>query len=118
MLHLLVSLLFTLMPLAGAAVTWADDSVGSITELKGDAHISRGSSVIVAAVAMPVFVNDKLETAPGGKLTVQLLGGSQILLTESSIVVIDKHVVAADKRSNSIIRLLLGRIRAIIGASI
>lgn len=58
------------------------------------------------------MVRDRLETMPKSHLTVTLKGGSQLMLAESSTMVIDD--VSADAGKNSSIGLMLGHLRAVV----
>ncbi|MGC1969611.1 MAG: FecR family protein [Candidatus Acidiferrales bacterium] len=63
-------------------------------------------------IKMAVIARDRLQTMSKSHLTVTLRGGSQLMLAESSTMVIDD--VAADARANSTISLMLGHLRAVV----
>jgi ferric-dicitrate binding protein FerR (iron transport regulator) len=52
----------------------------------------------------------------GGGVTITLLNGSRLTVSESSSIVIDGSIVAADQHSKSRIHLLIGRLRAVVEA--
>lgn len=90
----------------------AQQSVGAVTELEGTARLSRGTHEFEVALKMAVIARDRIQTMSKSHLTVTLDGGSQLMLAESSTMVIDD--VAAGARANSSISLKLGHLRAVV----
>jgi hypothetical protein len=90
----------------------AQEPAGSVTELEGTAKLSRGKQEFNVAIKMAVFVRDRLQTMAKSHLTVALRGGSQLILAESSTMVIDD--VAANAHADSAISLMLGHLRAVV----
>lgn len=90
----------------------AQEPVGSVTELEGTAKLSRGKQELDVAINMAVFVRDRLQTMSKSHLTVALRGGSQLILAESSTMVIDD--LSADARADSTISLMVGHLRAVV----
>lgn len=90
----------------------AQEPVGSVTELEGAARLFRGKQELNVVIKMAVIARDRLQTMSKSHLTVTLRGGSQLMLAESSTMVIDD--VAADARANSTISLMLGHLRAVV----
>lgn len=95
--------------LAGNAAAQA--RVGTIKELRGSAEVQRNGRSIAAMAAMPVLVGDKLETSRQSSVTVELIDGSQLTLSDSSSVVID-HSLAST--ADSTIELFKGELRSIV----
>jgi hypothetical protein len=79
--------------------------VGSITEVKGHAAVKRQGQQLDAAPSMPVPRSDEIVTDAGGGVTITLLNGSRLTVGESSSIVIDESIVAADQHSKSRIHL-------------
>jgi FecR protein len=92
----------------------AEGPVGSITELKGHAVVKRQGQQLDAAPSMPILRSDEIVTDPGGGVTMSLLNGSRLTLGESTSIVIDESIVAADQHSKSLIHLAVGRLRAVV----
>jgi ferric-dicitrate binding protein FerR (iron transport regulator) len=90
----------------------AQEPVGSVTELEGTARLSRGTQEFNVAIKMAVIARDKLQTMSKSHLTVTLTGGSQLILAESSTMVVDD--LATSARSDSSISLKLGHLRAVV----
>ena len=93
---MLVILLPLLLILSIECLGLAQEPVGSVTELEGTAKLSRGKQQFNVVIKMPVIVHDRLQTMSKSHLTVTLRGGSQLMLAESSTMVIDD--VAANAR--------------------
>jgi hypothetical protein len=90
----------------------AEGPVGSITKLKGHAVVKRQGQQLDAAPSMPILRSDEIVTDPGGGVT--MLNGSRLTLGESTSIVIDESIVAADQHSKSLIHLAVGRLRAVV----
>jgi ferric-dicitrate binding protein FerR (iron transport regulator) len=99
-----------------AANAAAQVRAGVIKELRGGADVQRNGSSIAAATGMPILVGDKLRTSRRSSLTIELVDGSQLLLSDLSSVLIDRSVTNG---ADSTIDLLMGKLRSIvnIGAS-
>jgi hypothetical protein len=110
------TMLLILMPLCLMfSAEWralVQEPVGSVTELEGTAKLLRGKQEFNVAIKMAVIVRDRLQTMPKSHLTVTLRGGSELILAESSTMVIDN--LAADARVDSTISLMLGHLRAVV----
>ena len=65
---------------------------------------------------MPILRNDEIITDARSGVTITLLGGTRLTLSESTSVIIDQSVVAADKQSKSIVHLLGGQLRSIVAS--
>src|SRR5882672_410287 len=108
--------LFILLPLCLIYIAeqraLAQEPVGSVTELEGTAKLLRGKQEFNVAIKMAVIVRDKLQTMSKSHLTVTLRGGSQLILAESSTMVVDD--LATSARSDSSISLKLGHLRAVV----
>ena len=95
---------------------FAQEAVGSVTELEGTAELFRAKQELNVAIKMAVIARDKLQTMAKSSLTVTLRGGSQLRLAELSTMVIDDAV--ADAHSNTSISLMLGHLRAVVHTAV
>jgi ferric-dicitrate binding protein FerR (iron transport regulator) len=86
---------------------------GSIAALNGSATIRRGPRTIPAALAMEILVGDSLATSARSSLTVAMVDGSRLTLSESSSFTIDRAGVGGPKR-DSTLSLLKGHLRAVV----
>lgn len=91
---------------------FGQQSVGAVADLEGTARLSRGTQEFEVALKMAVIARDRIQTMSKSHLTVTLDGGSQLMLEESSTMVIDDVVASA--LSNSSISLKLGHLRAVV----
>src|ERR1700691_938654 len=94
---------------------FAQEPLGSVTEFEGTAELFRKKQEFNVVLKMTVLVRDRLQTMPKSHLTVTLHGGSQLILSESSSMVIDE--MASNPRGNSSVSLMLGRLRAVVTSS-
>lgn len=90
--------------------------MGSITEIKGHAVARRAGQELEVVPAMPILRNDEILTDAGSGVTITLQGGTRLTLGESTSVIIDESVVAADKRGKSIMHLLGGQLHSIVAS--
>jgi ferric-dicitrate binding protein FerR (iron transport regulator) len=89
----------------------AQARAGTIKEMRGSANVQRNSRSIAAVAAMPILVGDKLETSRQSSVTVELVDGSQLILSDASSVVIDHTLTRA---ADSTIELFKGKLRSIV----
>jgi ferric-dicitrate binding protein FerR (iron transport regulator) len=87
--------------------------VGSLTGLRGGAIVERGGQSISAALAMPIMLGDELQTSARSEATIALVDGSQLTLSESSTIVIDRSMVGPTP-ADSVVNLFKGKLRSII----
>ncbi|MBV8362481.1 MAG: FecR domain-containing protein [Deltaproteobacteria bacterium] len=95
--------------MAGNAV--AQVNAGKITELHGTADVQRNGRLIAATPAMPILVGDKLETSRQSSVTIELVDGSQLTLSDASSVVIDRAMTST---ADPMIELFKGKLRSIV----
>ena len=81
-LLIIVALLFTLN-------SWAN--IGSVTELTGNAIISRKNSNITVSLGTKIETNDRISTK-NGKLKIRFNDNTTVTVTESSSLVVDDFV--------------------------
>jgi ferric-dicitrate binding protein FerR (iron transport regulator) len=89
----------------------AQVKAGAITELRGATDVQRNGRSIAAALGMPILAGDKLKTSRQSSVIVKLIDGTQLTLSESSSVVIDRTVT---NPSDSTIELFKGKLRSIL----
>ncbi len=107
LIAVLVSLLF-----AGSG--WAQE-VGTIAELTGTAEVGRGGTWTSLSVGSSVQEGDTLHTGRPGRLRVVFQDDSVLTLGDDSQVVVEEQVFdPAQGRISSLIRLLEGKLRALV----
>jgi hypothetical protein len=95
----------------------ADEApVGFVKALSGTATLTRGTTVTAAALAMPVYENDRLETGGDGELGVTFRDNTRISLGPNSRIEL-KHVVfkPAAEQYGFILGLAYGTLEYISG---
>jgi hypothetical protein len=106
-----LALLITLGGLRGNAAA----QVGQIGEASGTIEISRGGQIGDGTVATPIFLNDQVTTGPASSSTINLNGGSELELGESTTLTIDQHLLPPHQSNfKTRIRLLRGTIRSVV----
>jgi len=98
---------------AGSAVR-AQNSVGLVTAVDGDAELVRNGHTSKVTMAMAVETNDKLVTEAEGRLTVTFGDHSRLVVGSSTTIVINDGMSGASPSSISRVGLLGGRLRSII----
>jgi hypothetical protein len=114
MLRARTLLICGLLLCAGAA--WAED-VGTVASVRGVADIGRAGARSPAVVGGVVQLGDELHTGADGQLRVVFRDESVIDLAEGSSLVVDKQVFDPDaSQYTSLVKLLQGKARALVGA--
>ncbi len=106
---MLVALFLTLR-----CAAWAQE-VGTIASLEGTAQIGRGGTWTGAAIGGVVQQGDELLTAHPGRLRVVFQDDSVLTISDGSRVVVDEQVFNPHQgQTRSVLRLLAGRISALV----
>ncbi|MGH7923628.1 MAG: FecR family protein [Candidatus Binatus sp.] len=105
------------MIVAAVPAAYAQNTVGTITQIQGTANIQRSGATIAAAQNMPIFLHDKIVTDPNASLTIGLVDNSSLQLGASSTLTIDESVLVNGVGAPSKVGLLGGDLRSsIVGA--
>jgi hypothetical protein len=89
--------------------------VGQIATVYGNSQLRRGSQLENVSPLMPLFLNDEITTQPASTLAINLNGGSELELGESSTIVLDEHVLPPNQSAfRTRIGLLRGRVHSIV----
>lgn len=96
------------------AASFAQETVGDVTSISGVAELERGGSRVAVIQSMPIRVHDTISTAVKSEVTVTLLDGSELVLSESSSCSIDQYSMTATARRQGSIGLWGGHLRAIV----
>ena len=98
---------------AGSAAR-ADDSVGSVTQITGNAQIQRGGAALAAQQGTPVKVHDKVTTQPGASVTLGFGDGSSMALGGGTSMAIEDSTTVNGQTVPSRVTLLSGKIHTIV----
>jgi hypothetical protein len=112
----IILLIFTLTSRCAAA--FAKDIVGEVTGITGVAKLERGGNEVGIAPSMPIEIHDKLRTMAEAQLTVTFHDGSKLVLYESSSYTIDQYTMISTTRTDALIRLWAGHLRAIVNLAL
>ena len=91
----------------------AEDSVGTVSKLRGQARVSRGGQNVMLAEGTTIQASDGIVTGPDARLKIQFKDGSIITLGENSKLTIDKAKFEGGKRDIAA-TLLDGVVRAAV----
>jgi len=111
--HSAIIFLGILLLLAGIAQ--AADPVGSFVALRGKATIDRERTLLEARLKDSIFLNDTVATAEASRAKMLFTDDSVLTLGEKSKAVIKEYVYSRDKKGKSVITLLDGKMRSIVG---
>jgi hypothetical protein len=92
----------------------ADGSVGSVTQINGNAQIERGGATLAAQQGTPVMVHDKVSTQPGASVTLEFNDGSSIVLIGSTSVAVEDMTAVNGQPVPSHVTLISGDIGTIV----
>jgi hypothetical protein len=95
--------------------TFAKDEVGSVIALKGKAMIDRDRKSIEAKVKDGILLNDIVSTLQASRVKMFFIDDSVLTLGEKTKVSIKEFVYSKEKGGTSIINLIDGKLRAVVG---
>jgi ferric-dicitrate binding protein FerR (iron transport regulator) len=101
--------------LLGAHRAAAQTAAGSLTAVSGTVTITRGTATIPGAYGTAVQVGDRITTGPSSSATITLSDGTQMELTDSATLTIDKELVSSTgTRQSTQVTLLGGLVRSLV----
>ena len=112
-----ISSLTALMLIATIALVpaaHAQNTVGTISQLTGVAHIQRNGATTPAMVNEPVMLHDKISTDPNSSLTIGLVDNSFMQLSASSTVTIEDSVLVNGVGAPVKVGLWAGNLHSVI----
>jgi hypothetical protein len=98
-----------------SGIALAKDEVGTVVAVKGKAIIDRDKRTIEAKVKDSIFFNDTVSTLEVSRAKMLFIDDSILTLGEKSKVVINEFVYSKDKGGRSVISLIDGKMRSIVG---
>jgi hypothetical protein len=112
-IHFIFILLGIFLLVSASAL--AADTVGSFAAIRGKANIERERTIRQAQLKESIFLNDTVSTSAASRAKMLFIDDSVLTLGEQSKAVIKEYVYSRDKGGKSIINLLDGKMRAIVG---
>jgi len=109
--------LLTMLMVAAEPAAYAQNAVGTITDVSGTANVLRGASNLVAAKQMPILLHDRLTTQPGSSVTIGLIDNSTLHLGENGILTIDDSMLVNGVGAPRQVGLLGGELHAVINGA-
>ena len=109
----LLALAMVLM-VAEEPAAYAQNSVGTVTKVKGIASVQRGSLTLAAVNQMPILLHDAITTQAGSSVTIGLIDNSSLQLGENGILTIDDSMLINGAGAPSKVGLYGGKLHALI----
>ncbi len=91
----------------------AQNTVGTVSDVAGVAHVERAGTTLPVTAGMPVDLKDKFTTDTGANLTITLNDNSRLSLSEQRTMVLDEQVLAAGG-GNTRVSLLGGHLESLV----
>jgi hypothetical protein len=101
-----------MLTVAAEPAAYAQNTVGTITQVSGLANVQRGGSTLAAANQMPILLHDRITTQAGGSVTIGLIDNSSLQLGENAILTIDDSLLVNGVGAPSKVGLLGGKLHA------
>src|SRR5579864_2073592 len=108
--HLILVSVFALT----ASHAYAQTNVGSVTDLRGQVSIQRGTAALTPTVGAAVDQGDRITTGPASSIAITLTDRSQLELNESSTEVIDEHATSPSGKIRTQVSLFSGVVRSFV----
>jgi len=99
---------------AGRSTAWAQNTVGTVMELKGSAHVERGGNTLPITAGMPLLLHDKIVTDPDSEVVVGVLDNSRLTIEASTTLTIDESVVVGGQSAPTKVGLLKGTLHSLV----
>jgi hypothetical protein len=109
--------LATVLMAAAESTTYAQNIVGTITQVSGIANIQRGGSNLAAATQMPIQLHDRITTQAGSSVTIGLIDNSSLQLGQNGILTIDESMLVNGVGAPRQVGLLGGQLHALINGA-
>ena len=93
----------------------AQATAGTLSALSGTVTVTRGAAAPIPGIyGMTLQVGDKIITGPSSSATITLADGTQMELTDSATLVIDKELVSGTTRQSTQVSLFNGVVRSLV----
>ena len=106
--------LATLLMVVGETAAFAQNTLGTITEVSGTVNVQRGASNLAAAAQMPIALHDRITTQAGSSVTIALIDNSSLQLGQNGTLTIDESMMVNGAAAPSKVGLLGGKLHALI----
>jgi hypothetical protein len=103
---------------AAGSAAMGQNTVGTVSELSGSAHLERGGSQQPVTSGMQVQLKDKFITDPGARMVITLADNSRLELAEQSTLVVDEQVVGAGGPQTTKVSLLDGHLQSLVSKAL
>ncbi|MFX0202172.1 MAG: FecR domain-containing protein [Candidatus Hodarchaeota archaeon] len=113
----LIELIFLL---AFSVLSWGveGEPIGSITAIEGEVYLSHNgdTAAFQAMLADPIYLYDHIQTDKDSRVQILFQDESLLNLADNTTIQITEHIYSAEENRRSVvIRLLMGRVRGVVG---
>jgi len=98
----------------GVSTAYAQNTVGTVTQVQGAVSIQRGTASVAVVPNLPVQVHDKIVTQPDASVTIGLIDNSSLQLGSSSALTFDESTAINGIGAPSKMTLLGGSVHTVI----
>lgn len=99
----------------GRPVFAADDSIGAVSRIQGEATWLSGSSPAPLGLGAPVFTNQRVSTGAGARLELTFQDGTQLTLGEMAQMILDSFVYKPAESTGTLKMAVKGAFRFVSG---
>ena len=106
----LLSLIFS-----GGGIARADDAIGTVTRLEGQAQALLGGGAVTLVVGTTIFMNEKLTTGSKTRLELTFADGTKLTVGDNASVTVDRFLYKPRSLGNAFDAAVTGPFRFISG---
>ena len=100
---------------AGDGIARADDVIGTVTRLEGQAQALLGGSAVTLVVGTTIFMNEKLTTGSKTRLELTFADGTKVTVGDNASVTVDRFLYKPRGLGNAFDAVVTGPFRFISG---
>ncbi len=92
MLHRLIVIVMTLLGIAVGGHAAAQEAIGSVSRIQGEANGTRGGATRTLGLNAPVFLNENVSTGEAARLEVTFVDDTRLTIGEKAKLTLDTYV--------------------------
>ena len=109
------ALLLLWLIFADGGIARADDPIGTVTRVEGQAHALIGGSTVTLVVGATIFMNEKLTTGSKTRLELTFADGTKLTVGDNASVTVDRFLYKPRGLGNAFDAVVTGPFRFISG---
>jgi hypothetical protein len=107
--------LFLFWLIFAGGIARADDGIGTVTRLEGQAQALLGGSAVTLVVGTTIFMNEKLTTGSKTRLELTFADGTKLTVGDNATVTVDRFLYKPRGLGNAFDAVVTGPFRFISG---